>query len=39
MANQNISEWQIKILLWPWILKGSITEKYINQPQHEGKLE
>lgn len=31
MANQN--------LVMAMNLKGSITEKYINQPQHEGKLE
>lgn len=31
MANQN--------LVMAMNLKGSITEKYIKQPQHEGKLE
>lgn len=31
MANQN--------LVMAMNLKGGITEKYINQPQHEGKLE
>lgn len=31
MANQN--------LVMAMNLKGSITEKYINQPQHEGTLE
>lgn len=31
MANQN--------LVVAMNLKGSITEKYVNQPQHEGKLE
>lgn len=31
MANQN--------LVMAMNLKGSITEKYINQPPHEGKLE